>query len=276
MKKIIITLIAAFTIISAQNDYPVEIYLLDSYVTPELPHTMVVSFITSEAARSRIVIEDEFEYQISDEPTDTHEFELDINEFDFDSLFVRYQIFAMDENGGEYKSEVFEVELPNVYKMRHDEEGNAVAGVVMVCCFGGVVFGLPDPTYVSFDGEDYFALNKEVPFLSFYTRGYSKPSGYLSVGYTHIFDAPKKNFMRFGYKEIFYVPGIEYISPGINVFTDFSGYNGFSPEVSIGWLDIYNTFTLYTRYRYNFQPGSDIKFHEVSVGLYSNFFSLNL
>ena len=274
MKKIILLILIGFSSITAQEEnYPVEIYLLDSFVTPELPHTMMVSFITSEEATSKIVIQNEYEYEVSTEFTDTHEFELDVTNSNFDSMFVSYQIIATDKEGKEYTSEVFEVELPNVYKLRTDSD----QGLLIICCFGGIIFGLPTASYASFDGENHFALSKEIPFLSFYTRGVTKPSGYFSVGYTHIFDAPKKNFLRFGYKEIFYVPGIEYVSPGINAFTDFSGFNGFSPELSIGWFEIYNIFTVYSRYRFNFQPGNGTNnFHEVSIGLFSNFFSLNL
>jgi hypothetical protein len=103
---------------------------------------------------------------------------------------------------------------------------------------------------------------------------YKYPSGYIAAEYSHIFGAPQKNFLRLGYKHIMEIPGIEYVSPGLNVFTNFSGFNGVSPELSVGLFKIFNTFTVYTRYRFNFKPGeTESNFHEFSIGLYSSFFS---
>jgi hypothetical protein len=86
-----------------------------------------------------------------------------------------------------------------------------------------------------------------------------------------------RNYFRIGYKHLIDIPGIEYVSPGINGFTNFQGFNGISPEVSLGLFKILNTFTLYTRYRYNAKPGdSGSGFHEISIGLYSGFFAIYL
>ena len=44
-----------------------------------------------------------------------------------------------------------------------------------------------------------------------------------------------------------------------------------------GWFTLLDTFTLYTRYRYNFKPGdTNSNFHEINLGLYTRFFSLYL
>src|SRR3989339_701783 len=106
---------------------------------------------------------------------------------------------------------------------------------LLLCLFGGTVFLIPNPVLVITEDE---------------------------------------NFLRLGYKRIIETPGIQYISPGLNGFTNFNGFNGISPELSIGWFKIFNTFSVYTRYRFNFKPGeSESNFHEISLGLYSSFFS---
>jgi hypothetical protein len=119
-------------------------------------------------------------------------------------------------------------------------------------------------------------LAKEIPVFSIYGEGYNYPTGYIGVEYAYIFNAPYKHFLRLGYKHIFQLNFLEYFSAGLNGYTDFLGFNGISPEVSIGFFKIYNAFTVFGRYRYNFKP-SDVNedFYEISIGLYSNFFSFN-
>jgi hypothetical protein len=175
-------------------------------------------------------------------------------------------------DGSEFTSEIYELVLPQGYELKAAKERD----LFTVCCLGSVVFLLPSPTYLSLDGEHYFGLSKEVPIISFLKTGYQYPLGYISLEYQYVFNAPVKNFLRAGYKYMFQFEGIEYISPGINLFTNFEGYNGFSPELSIGLFRVYEVFTLYTKYRYNFQPSNSARdIHEISLGLYSNIFSFN-
>jgi hypothetical protein len=87
----------------------------------------------------------------------------------------------------------------------------------------------------------------------------------------------KGNYLRTGYKQIFEPGFIEYVSPGVKVFTNFAGNNGISPEISFGLFRMLDSFTVYARYRYNIKPGdSSANFNEISIGLYSSFFSLYL
>ena len=100
-----------------------------------------------------------------------------------------------------------------------------------------------------------------------------KTKAYLGLA----FEAENKNFARLGYKRIFPIDYIEYIAPGITAYTNFKGQNGFGPELSVGWFTLFDTFTLYTRYRYNFKPnGTNSNFHEINLGLYTRFLSLYL
>jgi hypothetical protein len=250
----------------------VEINVIDSYITPEIPHKLVVSFFTSDSAISKIILLGIGEFQVSEKLRDNHKIEIDLSKNEGIISPLKYKIIVRDSANEESQSQLYEVEIPKDMIINSDRN----LGILQVCCFGGIIFGIPSPTYLRMDGENYFSLAKEIPLFSFYSSGYNYPWGYLSAEYAHIFKAARKNFLRAGYKQIIQTGVIEYISPGINYFTDFKGYNGISTELSIGLFQIQNVFTFYTRYRYNFQTnGSGKDFHEISIGLYSNFFSLN-
>ena len=123
----------------------------------------------------------------------------------------------------------------------------------------------------------YYTLTKEIPIISFRSKKGNYPSGYVATEYTYRFGDQDNHYLRLGYKKIFPVDYIEYISAGVSAYTNFSGQNGFAPEVSLGWFTLLDTFTFYTRYRYNFKPGdSNSNFHEINLGLYTRFFSLYL
>ena len=277
-KKIIavIILLILSTNLKAQSDSTafgnVEIYLIDSFITPEIPHKLVVSFFTSDTVKSQISLIGLKDFKISDKFIENHKIEIDLSRFENLSTPLKYRIYVQDVEGEKSRSQIYEAALPKVLVSDNDRN----LGMLQVCCFGGVIFGLPSPTYVSIKGQNYFGLSKEIPLFSFYSGGYNYPVGYFGVEYSYIFKAERKNFLRVGYKHIFQTDFIKFISPGVNYFTDFKGYNGISPEITFGLFQIQNVFTLFTRYRFNFQPGAKgSEFNEVSIGLYSNFFSIN-
>ncbi len=267
----LITIIFPFSIfVNAQDESDsIEVYLIDSFVTPEVPHTFMLSFFTSAPAKSKVIIDKTHTYDVSDNFTENHKIDIDISNLDFKTKNVPFIILVEDSLGKQYKSEEYEFELSEEPKI----EGGA--NFLLLCLFGAVDFALPSPVYVKEKTEDYFSLIKEIPLVSFRGSGYRYPIGYFSIEYSHIFNAPVKNFLRLGYKHIISIPGIEYVSPGINGFTNFKGFNGISPELSLGLFRIVNTFTVYARYRFNVKPGeAGSEFHEFSIGLYSSFFSL--
>ncbi|MGE5498319.1 MAG: hypothetical protein ACM3Q2_09625, partial [Syntrophothermus sp.] len=198
----------------------------------------------------------------------------DITGMKFDSSDVQFTVYTIDKNGVLDSSEVYDVALPGALG---EEVTQANSNLFLMCCLGGTVFLLPSPTFVSWDQQSYFSLTKEIPILSLQTANYKYPIGYFAVEYSYIFSAPKKNFFRAGYKHIFQIPYIEYVSPGINWFSDLKGFNGLSPELSVGFFKIYDLFTFYAKYRYNYKPGDfGGDFHEISLGLYSGFFTFHL
>lgn len=258
--------------ISAQDEQDsIEVNLIDSYITPETPHKFIISFFTNEKASSKIIIDDKDEFIISDSLAKDHKAEIDVSGLQFTKTNIPFFIVVEDSAGNTFYSERYEVDLP------FETEVKGGSNFLTVCLFGGIIFGLPSPAYVNMQHDNYFSLTKEIPLVFLKTTGLGYPIGYFSAEYSHIFEAPVKNFFRIGYKHIIDIPGIEYISPGINGFTNFTGFNGISPELSIGWFKIYNLFTLYTRYRYNAKPGqAGSEFHEISLGLYSGFFAIYL
>ena len=256
----------------AQNDFieddSVEVYVIDSFIPPDNPNVFNLSFFTSKPAKSKVILDDKYEFNISEQATESHKIKIDISKLEFKSKYVPFVILVEDSLGNTYLSDKFEFELQKEIQLEGD------SNFLLLCLFGGIVFLLPSPVYVVTENDNYFSLTKEISLFTF--RGSFKyPSGYIAAEYSHIFNSPYKNFLRLGYKHLVETPVLEYISPGINGFTNFKGFNGISPELSIGWIKIFNTFTVYTRYRYNFKPGeSGSNFHELSLGLYSGFFSI--
>ncbi len=246
----------------------VEVTVIDSYVTPEIPHTFLLSFFTSSKCKSKIIIDNKYKYDVSDTLAVDHNVKVDLTNLSFKTKSVPYIILVQDSLGKTYKSDIYEFDLPSELKLKSE------SNFLLFCLFGGVVFALPSPVYVSERSGNYFSLTKEIPIISLRSTNFNYPIGYFSAEYSYIFKSSNKNLVRLGYKHIINIPGIEYISPGISGFTNFNGFNGIGVELSVGWVRIFNTFTVYTRYRYNIKPAdSESAFHEISIGLYSSFFS---
>lgn len=261
------------SLFAQEDESDIELFLIDSYVTQKEPYLLRLSFFTTEKVKSEVVIDDLIEFEISDTLAEDHQKEFDVAGVMFSGSMVTFEIKLTTQSGEEVVKGPYELVIPHLEELiQTDEDFN----LLTVCCFGGVIFGLPSPTAVFADGETKFALSKEIPLLSYYTSGYNYPSHYVSVEYQYIFDIEHNSIYRAGYKYLHTVPVIEYLSAGVNYTTDFSGYNGVSPEISAGLMRFYNVFTLYARYRYNtgFEDNS-FEFHEVSVGIFSNFFSFN-
>jgi len=274
MKKLfyIFFLIATTTIsVYTQESDSIEIYLIDAYVKPELPHKFTLSFFTSDVCKSAVSIDENYEYLVNDELSDMHNTEIEITGLEFNDKIVNFVILTEDEAGNKYVSEVFDFDLP------YEPEIKEGSDFLQVCLFGGAIFLLPYPNLVFQGGESFFSLTKEIPIISFRSKSRRYPAGYLSLEYSYIFDSSAKNYLRAGYKQIYELPYIEYFFPGVSLYSNFLGNNGIALETSIGLFTIIDTFTLYTRYRYNIKPGgSPGNFHEVSIGLYSSFFSYYL
>jgi len=275
-KIILFFVFLALSSITAQIDSissgNIDIFVIDSYITPEPPYKFTLSFYTSDSCTSKIIFDNKKEFVVSEKLNENHKIEIELNGIISNKNSIQYRILVYDKNNVESKSQLYDLEVPQNIIYAYKKNVN----LFQVCCFGGIIFGLPSPTYISKNNKNYFGLTKEIPVFSFYKGSFNYPFGYIGLEYAYVFNTDRKNFLRAGYKQIIQISFIKYISAGLNYFTDLKGYNGVSPELSLGLFQIQNVFTAFIRYRYNFQPdrgGTD--FHEISVGLYSNFFSIN-
>lgn len=257
-------------ILFSQSD-SIEVYLIDAYCTREMPYTFKLSFYTSEECKSKVILDEKYDFDISTEMTDFHKKEIDINNISFSGKIVYFTIETETESGQISKSEKFDFDLPFEPKIESGSD------LFTLCLFGSVIFLLPYPSYAFDSNSGYFSLTKEIPFISFRSRNLNYPAGYLSVEYSYIFNNDNPSYLRLGYKRLFEIPHIEYLSPGISLYTNFDINQGISPELSAGLFTIKDTFTFYVRYRYNFTLHTNgTNFQEINIGLYSGFFSLYL
>jgi len=249
----------------------IEVYLIDAYVKQEPPYIFILSYFTSDICKSNVIIDGKYNYAVTDSLSESHSSKIDLTNLKFLQRNISFIIETIDSLGNKSKSEEFEFDLP------FEPIITGGSSIWTLCLFAGSVFVLPMPGYVNADGSHYYSLTKEIPVISFRSKKGNYPSSYFSFEYTYIFEAENKNFVRLGYKRIFPIDYIEYIAPGITAYSNFNGQNGFGPELSVGWFTLFDTFTLYTRYRYNFKPGDlNSNFHEINLGLYTRFFSLYL
>jgi len=258
------------TYLFSQTD-SIEVYLIDAYCTREMPYTFKLSFFTTEICKSKVILEDKYEYTVSNDFMDMHKAEININDLSFDGKIVNFVIVTESESGEIYKSETFDFDLPFEPKIESGSD------LFTLCLFGSIIFLLPYPSYAFDSNSSYFSLTKEIPFISFRSRNLNYPAGYLSVEFSYIFNIDNPSYLRLGYKRIFEISHIEYLSPGISLYTNFNINQGISPELSVGLFTIKDTFTFYVRYRYNFTLHTNgTNYQEINIGLYSGFFSLYL
>lgn len=275
--KMYITAVLICVLFSAFNlnaqigeEEEIEVILIDAYVSPNPPHEFVLSFFTLVPVKSSVIIDNRFEVIVSDSLNEDHAKRISIEEMEFDSLMIPFYI-QVQADSIISRSQTYTLEIPKL-----EEIETSTWTSLIHLCLGGIVFLVPSAGVTVVDGETYFNLGKEIPIYNFYSGGYNYPTSYLSVEYAHTFGNGARNLHRLGYKKIFELPVLEFISPGVSMFTNFKGVNGLSPEMTVGLFKISRVFTLYSRYRYNYKPGGiEFRSHEISIGLYSHFFSLN-
>jgi len=254
----------------SQSD-SIEVYLIDAYCTREIPYIFKLSFYTSDVCKSKVILEDKYEFGVSYEPTDLHKTDIALSNLSFTDNIVNFVIITETNSGVINKSEVFDFDLPFEPNIKEGSDW------ITLCLFGSSIFLIPYPSYVAESQQSYFSLTKEIPFISFRSKKLNYPSGYLSAEYSYIFNSDHPSYLRLGYKKLFEVSHIEYISPGISLYTNFYVNQGISPELSFGLFTIEDSFTFYVRYRYNFALQTNgTNFQEINIGLYSGFFSLYL
>ncbi len=279
IKKIFIILFVVLTTCVAQDELSeIDIFVIDSYVTPDEPHMVKLTFYTSESVTAKIKFTGNEDIVVTSEYLEEHKLELLLSKLSYDSTSIPYTIEVENDKGVKSKSDEFDLYLPEEYSFEIKNNSN-----FLDLCLGGILYLIPSPTVTNVDYIPTYSLTKELPVISFYNSGYNFPSSYFSIEYSYIFntidnsDANKyRNYFRVGYKYILQTKLIKYISPGINLSTNFNGFNGISPEISFGLFKFYETFTLYTRFRYNYNMSDGLAdFSEISIGLFTSSISFN-
>ena len=73
----------------AQTDVDsIEVYLIDAYVKPEPPHKFILSFFTSDVCKSKVILDDRYEYVVSDEFSDRHIIDIELAGLNFSDKIV--------------------------------------------------------------------------------------------------------------------------------------------------------------------------------------------
>ena len=213
MKNLVLLLLALIYInqnIFAQDEYTIdtnsvamEVFLIDAYVKQEPPYIFILSFYTSDVCLSNVVIDGKYEYVVSNGLSEAHSAKIDITSLKFLERNINFVIETTDSNGNKYSSEQFEFDLP------YEPVISGGSSIWTLCLFAGSVFVLPMPGYVTSNGNHNYSLTKEIPIISFRAKKGNYPSSYLSLEYTHIFEAENQNYFRLGYKKIY---TIDYLS----------------------------------------------------------------
>lgn len=250
----------------------INVTVLESYLTGNEKPQIIIYFFSDDSCFSKINFKNSG-LELKSIKSTEHRFTTDLNKFKPVPEKITGYIYTSSDNETFNLADSFEVEHNFDIKEANENQD----GFLKMCCLGSTIIGLPYPALIQLNKKNYFGINKEIALLTIKGSGYNYPAGYFALDYTYIFNAPTKNILRFGYKHLFELPVFEYISPGVNGITDFKGNNGIAGELSFGILKISDVFTLYSRYRYNYIPKKNDKcFHEITIGLYSSFFSLNL
>jgi len=249
----------------------IEVFIIDAFVPPEASDIFTLTFYTSDLCKSAIMLDGKYLIPISEKATDNHRAEINLAQYKFGKELIPYYIIVEDESGNKWNSEAYDIEI------RKELVVESSGSNFFSCLMGGIVFLTPNIAYINGHGENYFRLRKELPLFTFHSGGYNYPSGAFMFGYAHTFNFKPNNVLLYGYRHFIEIPVFEYISPYAGGYSNFKGINGASAELSLGLLKIYNVFSIEACGRYSLQPGvKGSEFWEISLGLFSSFFTLNL
>ncbi len=271
MKKLFLLILFGFSVTLYSQENEMEFYLIDSYITPEKPHVFKLMFMTSDSCTTAILFNKKL-FPVSKTLTDNHNFTLDLTGFTFDSSFATFVLIAKDKNGKEFKSEEFEVELPDDKSLLAKESGGSLFNL----CLGGTSLLFPSVgAYSSLADSISFMISKEIPFLTFANVGGEYPKGYFAISYSHLFQKPAKNFLGVVYKRIFELQMFPYLAVGGEFNTNFrNGYN-FVPQLELGLFQVYQNYTVFLQFKYSASIYNGENAPQVLLGLYAPFFTIN-
>ena len=93
----------------AQSD-SIEIFLIDSFISPEKPNEFQLVFYTSDACKSQIILQDKYTVPISDTLADNHKKVIDLSLYKFDSTASFFTIIVETPSGVKITSERYEIQ----------------------------------------------------------------------------------------------------------------------------------------------------------------------
>lgn len=250
----------------------VGVYVIESYLKEEEKKEIVIYFFSTSPVKARIVFEGEKEFIVSDTLAESFRFTTDFSVFANLSEVLRGRIFVEDDAGNKSSSEEFEIPLPVEPKI----EGTAL-GYLADCTLGALAYLVPSPGFSFFKNETRVSIFKEIPIVVFQSNISDLPWMAFAVEYVHTPDIDFKNRFFIGAKFPFEVPILKYAAPGISFSTNFLGVNGVSPEVSIGFFEIFRVINFNLKARYNYYPSATgLNHFDVNIGLTSYFLTFAL
>lgn len=257
--------------LNAQTEF--QFYLLNSYVTEEAPQKLSVSFLTTQPAKTEIIIFNSGRFQVSGNFKTNHSFQIDLKKLKKIKKNISYILKAENRSGQVFYSDTFFVEL-TVDQLKEIVRSKSILPVIYL---GVLTFFTPMPGIINGSGaNNVVTLNKELPVLNFGTDGRKYPYAFISVEYSYALNRSLRNLGGIGISFLQPIKFLEYFSAGISLITDFHNNYGVSPNVSIGLFNIYGAFTVFVKYQYDYFKAKSLPdFHEIKLGLYAKFFSIN-
>jgi len=270
LNVLIIICIFLVKINSAQSTF--EFYLLNSFITEENPPQLSVSFLTTQKSKSSIIIIGTGKFPVSQKLSTRHNFKISLNKINVKKNIV-YFLEGVNAQGKTFRSDTFYVDLPEAQFKNIPQEKN----ILPIVYLGVLTFFTPMPGILNGNGiNKIVTLNKELPIIAFGGSEGKYPFLFLSFEYSYLLNKNLKNLGSIGLNYLIPIKYLEYISTGIALTTDFNNNLGISPDLALGLFNVYNAFTVYVKYKFDYFKAKSIPYyHEIKLGLYAKFFSIN-
>ncbi len=251
----------------------VRFYLLNSFVTEDKPKELSISFITTRPSKTKILILGNGKFNVSKKLKLKHNFKMDLRGLKVKDNSLAYILIAETKKGVVSRSDTFYVEITDE-QLKEINEGENILPLVYL---GALTFLAPMPGIVKSNGVDnVVTLNKELPLISLGGSNRKYPLAVLSFEYSYLLNRNLKNLGSVGISFMQQIKYFEYFALGIALTSDFSNNYGVSPSIALGLFNVYNAFTVFIKYKYDyFKAGSINNYNEVKLGLYAKFFSIN-
>lgn len=274
MKKLsLLFFILLWSVPAFSQRVPVEVGIIESFVYDKNPDTLVLTFSTDIYCKATAVIKNGGKFVISDTLTDFHHREVALSKEVRTADRGYFYLILTGEDGIVDTSEMFDFEN---YKDTTIEVVSETGAGLTSCITGGAIYLVPSFYNHTEGGTQTRGIGKEFPIVSFFSGGFNYPVSYLMVEYRYLLKTKPAHQLSAGWKYMWQPPTVDFISPGVFLFTDFLGNNGAGAEVSLGLFKFFDVYTVYTKFRYNRSfAASKREFTDISVGLYSSFFSLH-